>query len=355
MSKIAQRGAAEIEQEISVRARSSVSWDDLRVFLVCSKAASFRSAARTLLVSSSTVTRRIERLEHSLRVPLFHRTPEGMALTHEGKLIAAQAREMEHALFNVERTRSLLEATERGSVTIAVTEGLGAFWLMPKLIEFQREKPYIQIRLLCAMESVDVLRLEADIAIQFVQPTNKDAIVSKIGRLHLHPFASRSYLDVYGVPKSNKDLHRHRLVQQVAPQLKQDAFAKYFDLENIDDSVAIRTNSSTAHLYAIEKGAGIGVLPTFAAALGGPVEPLDIGGQYHLDIFMTYHPAARRDRHVAMAIKWIREIFDGCTYPCFADQFTHPDKLRLTLPGNAESNMGYGFSAVDPACENLNG
>ena len=348
MPKNAQRGAAEIEHVKVLNNRWSVSWDDLRIFLVCADSPSFRSAARTLSISSSTVTRRIERLETALGVRLANRFPEGMTLTTEGKLIADGARSMERALCDVERKRNLLEVTEQGEVTIAVTEGLGCYWLMPKLIEFQREHPYIQINLLCAMESVDVLRLEADVAVQFDQPTAQDVIVCKLGRIHVHSFAARSYLEVYGTPTSKFDLKNHRLVQQVAPQLDDRALAYYFDLENFDPSVSARTNSSTAHLYAIEKGAGIGLLPTYATALGAPVVPLDIGGRYYRDILMTYHKDVKSSQHCALVINWIKEIFDARIYPWFSDEFIHPDEFCRNLPEQAEVNRGHGFAASIP-------
>ncbi len=348
MPKIAQRRAADIEHVKLLNNRWSVSWDDLRIFLVCADSPSFRSAARTLSISSSTVTRRIERLESALGVRLANRLPEGMTLTAEGKLIADGARSMERALCDVERKRSLLEATVQGEVTIAVTEGLGCYWLMPKLIEFQREHPYIRINLLCAMESVDVLRLEADIAIQFDQPSAQDVIVCKLGRIHVHAFAARSYLEVYGTPTSTVDLKNHRLVQQVAPQLDDRALAYYFDLEDIDVSIGARTNSSTAHLYAIEKGAGIGLLPTYATALGAPVEPLDIGGRYFRDILMTYHKDVKRSQHRVLVIDWIREIFDSRTYPWFSDEFIHPNELCHNMPDQAGVNHGHGFAATVP-------
>jgi hypothetical protein len=112
--------------------------------------------------------------------------------------------------------------------------------------------------------------------------------------------------------------------------------------------IGIRTNTSTAHLYAIEKGAGIGVLPNFAAALGAPVVPLDVGGQYSLDIWLTYHRDVRASPHIALLIDWIRGIFSAKTYPWFGDDFIHPNALLKLLPDQARVNSGAGFLAVDP-------
>ena len=83
---------------------------------------------------------------------------------------------------------------------VAVTEGPGNFWILPRLIDFQKTYRKITVDLRCAMEQADVARLEADIAIQLERPTNPDLIVAKLGRLHIYPFVSEGYRKLYGVP-----------------------------------------------------------------------------------------------------------------------------------------------------------
>jgi len=189
------------------------------------------------------------------------------------------------------------------------------------VVDFQRNYPFVIINLQCTMQSADALRLKSDMAIQFCVPETPDLIVVKLGRLHVHPFASDQYLDLFGVPKCPDDLKNHRIVQQVAPGLDENAIAGFFGIDSIDNVVAIRTNSSTAHFYAIEKGAGIGVLPTFAVALGAPVIPVDIGHRYYLDIWLTYHPNARKTPRRALTIDWLKKIFDPKIHPWFRDEF----------------------------------
>jgi DNA-binding transcriptional LysR family regulator len=353
MPKLSQRGAANSQQPAPRPRKNALRWDDLRVLLACANTGTFRGAARDLGIDSATVARRIERLERDLGTRLFHRVPEGIVITQDGRLILDGARNMEKALCDLGRKRTLAEQTARTSVTIAVTEGLGSYWVMPKLVEFQREHANVTVNLSCAMASVDVLRLEADIAIQFTRPTSPDLIVCKLGRLHLYPFASEDYLETYGHPHSAADFVNHRFVQQIAPQLDETAFAAYFGIDTKDLVVGVRTNASTAHLYAVEKGAGIGVLPNYAAALGAPVVPVDIGKRYSLDIWMTYHPDIKLDRTKAQMISWLRDIFDPDTYPWFADAFTHPDKIKTSIPKTAAINFGHGFASANPMVQRI--
>lgn len=269
-------------------------------------------------------------------------------MTAEGRDLAESAKNMYQSLCTIERQRSARNPGKRDEVTIAVTEGLGSFWLMPHLVVFQRQNPLSIVNLMCAMESVDVLRLEADLAIQFIKPTKQDLVALKLATLHIYPFAAQEYLDIYGVPQTYADMTNHRLVEQVAPQLNSSALAQYFRLTEPDRVMAMRTNTSTAHLYAIERGAGIGGLPTFALALGAAVVPVDIGDGYAVDIWLTYHPDSRCSPHKAKAIEWVKSIFDPKIYPWFRDRFIHPAELVKLKPHQARRNDGRGFLAVNP-------
>jgi len=328
---------------------NNFSWDDLRIFLACAREQSFRKSAHSLKVSSSTVVRRIGRLEDALGLRLFNRLPEGVILTHEGQSLVDCAIDIESAVFDLIRKRKMAAIESKGSVTVSITEGLGSYWLMPRLISFQREFPFLTVDVQCAMRSADVLRLEADVAIQFEKPISPDLIVAKIGRLHVYPFASQNYLNTYGYPKNIKEAKNHRFVQQVASQLDEKVWATLLGLQSIDEIVGVRTNSSSALLYAIERGGGIGALPTYAVALGAPVIPVDIGIKHSLEIWITYHPDVRKTRQKAQVIDWLKSIFDPRIYPWFRDDFIHPNELDAHMPTEAKMNIGRGFASVTPS------
>jgi len=79
------------------------------------------------------------------------------------------------------------------------------------------------------MEQADVSRLEADIAIQFEKPSNPDLIVTRLGRLHVYPFASQDYERTYGIPgrlrtsSTIESSSRSRRSSTKAPMLMADA------------------------------------------------------------------------------------------------------------------------------------
>jgi len=242
--------------------------------------------------------------------------------------------------------RASVSATNElsGEIRVAVTEGLGTFWIAPRLVDFQRSYPNILIDLHCAMRSADVSRHEADIAIQLSRPAVLDVKQVRLGRMHLMFFASQHYLDTYGMPKTAEELVKHRLVMQASDEvMAKDAFASLFPGYSERDLVVMKTNVSSANYWAVANGAGIGVFPTYAQALGGKMIPLDIDTRWSLDIWLSYHPGSGRIPRVRHMIDWLIGAFNPAKYPWFGDEFLHPRELEAVNMGEPLTHLFGGF------------
>ncbi|MDP4024803.1 LysR family transcriptional regulator [Methylobacterium sp. NEAU 140] len=322
-------------------------WQSLFVFLELERSGSFRAASGRLGLSINAVRRRIELLEASVGAPLITRHIDGIRATAEGRAVLEAAAQMESAAFGVLRARDAAGFTEAGEVRIAVTEGLGAFWIAPRLVEFQRANPRLTVDLRCAMESADVLRLEADVAIQLTRPTSPDLRVVKLGRMHVMPYAAAVYADLYGLPDRAADLVRHRIVVQSGGQtINLSDYARALDGFPETVSVALKCNTSSAYYWAIARGAGIGLLPTYASPSGARVIPVDNLGHFGLDIWLTYHPDAERIGRVRRTIDWLRASFDPVRFPWFGDAFIHPRDLPAKLRRGAMPELLPEFTEV---------
>src|SRR3954452_612334 len=99
-----------------------VSWDDLKSFLACARHRSFRHAADLLGVTSTTLMRRIDRLEERIGCRLFLRDQSGLTISEEGLAMIADLTEMERHAFNVLRRASHSSSDIAGTVRVAVTE-----------------------------------------------------------------------------------------------------------------------------------------------------------------------------------------------------------------------------------------
>jgi DNA-binding transcriptional LysR family regulator len=184
-----------MEQPIGAALLERIAWDDLRVFVVVARTLSFRKAATALRTSTQTVMRRIERLESIFEFRLFDRLYDGLSLTEKGQGVYQSAQETERASHSL-RAHLDQDPNLRGIVRCSVTEGLGTAWILPQLAQFSRAHPATIIHLRCAMEVADVMRMEADVAIQLEKPSRPDAKSVRLGRMHIYPFASRDYVEM---------------------------------------------------------------------------------------------------------------------------------------------------------------
>ncbi len=344
MQSLEEQGVPQGEHALVVKPRRVPDWETVRIFLEVLRSGSFRAASDRLGQSINALRRKVDEIEHALGVILLTRHVDGVRATAEGEKIYSAALRMEAASFDLLRAHNSAEKDVEGEVRLAVTEGIGTFWLAPRLVEFQRANPKLMVNLSCAMKSADVLRLEADVSIQLERPVAPDLRMAKIGRLHFMFFAAKSYLDTYGHPRSISDIQHHRLVIQSDDDVRwRDLYDKLFPGISPIGLVSLRSNVGSAHYWSIAKGAGIGMLPTYGHALGAQLVPLDLGIIQPLDIWMAYHPDVKRIARVKRMIDWITQSFDPQRFPWFRDEFIHPDKLTEVYKGEPLANLFAGY------------
>ncbi|MFO1184513.1 MAG: LysR family transcriptional regulator [Bauldia sp.] len=305
-----------------------LNWEGIRVFLALKRTGSLRAAAQSLGIAINTVRRYLDVLEKEVGAVLALRGYDGVELTPEGQELWEAVRPMENAAIDVARMAQRGFTQISGSVQISVTEGIGTFWIMPRLVEFQRAHPKLVAEIICTMRTPDLTKMESDIAIQIARPTDPSVKSVKLGRMHVAFFAARSYLETYGRPKSLADLRKHRLVEQISDQIKYDEYERLFPGQPREGFVSVSTNTSTAHYWAVAKGAGFGGLPTYLWAIGARVEPLDVDYHISYDIHLVYHPESKRVRRVAVAIDWLKHLFDPREFPWFQDEYIPPRDLE---------------------------
>ncbi|MGY3581973.1 DNA-binding transcriptional LysR family regulator [Bradyrhizobium sp. USDA 4341] len=319
---------ADLKPELPFK-QASADWNLVRMFLEVARAGGIRAAAERLGVAASFLSKRIAHLEASYGTKLMTRHVDGIRLTQEGLQVFEAAQRMEQASFGLERVLRQSAPELTGEVRIAVTEGLGTMWLGRRMVEFQRVNPGLLIDVKCELRSSDVLRLEADVSVQLDPPTQPDAKRAKIAKLHVMPFVSPAYVELYGMPKDEADvMANHRVVQQEAQQTHGNEVYQQYAERGLVPKITMRNNLSYAHLWSVVRGAGIGWLPTYVPALGDPLIPLDIGHLIEFDVWITYHPEAKKIERVRKLIDWTIDSFDGRKYPWFRDEFIHPKEMQ---------------------------
>lgn len=315
-------------------------WEAAHIFLEVTRCGGFRAASQKLGQSVNALRRKVDQFEGDLGVALLTRYVHGVQLTEEGAKIYAAAQQMESAAFELLLARNLSEKQIEGEIRLATTEGMGTFWILPQLVEFQRANPKLVVNVHSGQKPVDLLRLEADLSVQLHRPKEPNLKVMKLGRLHFMLFAARSYLDIHGTPTSSADLKKHRFsIQSDEDGQWEEAYRRFFDGASPDGLVAVRNNSSTGHFWSVVKGAGIGALPTYAQGIGANLVPLEVGVDAgKADIWLVYHPDAKRVSRIQRTIEWLVQCYDPRRYPWFRDEFIHPSRFSELYKGGPLPN-----------------
>jgi DNA-binding transcriptional LysR family regulator len=344
MQDLDEQGVCQGRHAVGVSRRTFREWESARVFLEVARQGSLRGAARELSLSTEAVRNRIEELERALGTTLLVRGVSGVRVTQEGQVVYASAERMERETFRLMRASDQQALTAPAEVRLSVSEGLGTFWVTPRLIEFQRANPGILVTLDAVLHTADISRMEADVAIGLRKPTLPDLRTRKLGRLHLVPFAAPAYLETFGRPKTAADLLDHRIVIHVdnAKEM-QAAYDRLFPGIRPEGFVAFRTNVGSAYYWALAQGAGIGLLPTYACALGAPLVPLDLDIRLTVDIWMAYHAEMKRTARVGRLIEWVVQSFEPRKFPWFRDEFIHPNELQAAYHGEPLASLFSGF------------
>src|SRR5689334_7046914 len=99
--------------------------EDLRVFTLVARRASFAAAASELGVSRSYITKRINILETELRTRLFHRTTRQVVITDTGERVCQWAQRVLEDVDHLIEEVGVMARAPRGVLRISSSFGFG--------------------------------------------------------------------------------------------------------------------------------------------------------------------------------------------------------------------------------------
>jgi len=187
----------------------------MRAFLATAEEGSLSAAARALASSQPTLGRQVSALEDELGLALFERVGARLELTPAGLELIEHARAMYDAAAQASLTASGQSQSLEGSVCISVGEIFAGHALPPIIEKLRMQEPGIEIEIVASNSASDLRRREADIAFRSqnptqpgLNPTQADLIAKRVGDLASGFYASPSYLEKSGRPRTKDDLCR---------------------------------------------------------------------------------------------------------------------------------------------------
>ncbi|HEX2877175.1 MAG TPA: LysR substrate-binding domain-containing protein [Polyangiaceae bacterium] len=242
----------------------------LRVFRRVAELASFSATARDLRLSNAAVSKNVRELEEELGAPLLQRTTRRVHLTAAGEQYYARVVSVLDELESADEAVSEQSNAVRGRLRVAAPMSFGLSELAAHVAAFGNLYPELTIELELNDRFVDVIQEGFDVAVRGSGPLpDSNLVAKKLLDIERMVCASPEYVAQNGEPKSPQALTRHRcLVYSLSSRPGVWTFHKGKTKATVELRGPLLVNSSLALATAAAEGAGVVLLPQFAAKIG---------------------------------------------------------------------------------------
>lgn len=285
---------------------SALEWESQRVVLAVLRSGSLSGAARLLGIAQATARRRLESLEAGLGVKLFTRTPSGLQPTASARGLVRHVEAMALAAEAFSRMASGENDHGSGTVRLTSSDFLGVEVLPGLLREFHYRHPRLKLEISINDTLEDIARLESDIAVRLLRPTEAGIVARRVGALRVGLYASSQCLARYGTPTT---LEAVRLGPLVGPDRRSADLRRLVEagLCALDQPFAVATDNHLAQLAAIKAGLGFGLCPATVAVAHG-LHPVLAGSfGFEVDVWLAMHEDLRTVGRIAKTFEALGE------------------------------------------------
>ena len=242
---------------------SMYDWSDLRIFLAVARAGSTLAASRALSLNQTTVSRRIQALEHGLGLTLFDRDTRGYALTPQGRALLSRAEAVEAATTDLETEALRLTRDLTGVIRVTAAESIMTHVVSPLITAYRRLHPEVRFDNLSSETRLSLEKGEADVAFRAGGEMTGDTLVhQRLPDICWSAYCSKAYIAANGAPACMEDLRHHSIVAYgAAPGMQK--FSIWFMSFVAGEQVVATCNSIPNMSGVLRSGMGVGLLACF--------------------------------------------------------------------------------------------
>ncbi|TVP92241.1 MAG: LysR family transcriptional regulator [Pseudomonadaceae bacterium] len=237
--------------------------DDALIFTRVVECHSFTSAATTLGMQKSTVSRRIVQLEERLGVRLLNRTTRKLRLTEVGQAYYERCRQIMQEFAEAEQAIMQLQSEPTGLLRVSSPIEFGQLFLGGVVGEFMCRYPAIQVEVDLTTRVIDPVEEGVDVVIHRGRPQDSSLVARPMMASPRQLFASPQYLRDNGTPETPQELMQHRCIHTVMDSSRKWRFDEPDVSVNINPVLTV--NNITFAREAAIAGAGIINVPGFIA------------------------------------------------------------------------------------------
>jgi DNA-binding transcriptional LysR family regulator len=241
---------------------------DMVVFAKVVETRNFSMAARFFGITTSAVSRSIQRLERTMGARLLNRTTRAMTVTDFGQEIYVQCARIADTSRAVLSLAGQHAAAPRGLLKVAAPVAYGQLCLTPMIPSFLERWPELKVQLELTDRSVDVVGEGIDVAIRIAGELPPRVSARPIGTMSYVLAATPAYLERFGVPTEPADLQPEFCVftgdTGSAGEVRMVRGREEF---NLRASPRLVINDGAAIVAALQRHAWcVGLVPDYAVA-----------------------------------------------------------------------------------------
>jgi DNA-binding transcriptional LysR family regulator len=291
----------------------------MTAFVRVVEAGSFTKAAETLDVANATITRLVQNLEQDLRVRLLHRTTRSVTVTAEGAVYYERVLRLLSELEDIESQTKQATGKPTGRVRVETAAALATSVIVPRLHEFQREYPGVEIELSIGTKYADLIAEGIDCAIRAGEPREQQMVARRIGSFRIVTCASPQLLERHEPVRRPEDLER---LPSIGLVLASGTRARGFTYVSPDGGAeqefilphSLIVDDVNAYVRAAEAGLGVIQGPSYALLegieQGRLVELLAERQGPPRSIYVMYAPNRHLSAKVRVFIDWIVALME---------------------------------------------
>ena len=181
---------------------------EMEVFVQVVERGGFSSAARSVGMTPSAVSKLVARLEARLGTRLINRSTRVFKLTSEGCVFFERATRILADIEDAERIASAGEVPS-GRLRLSTSASYATHVLAGILPEFLERYPAITVDIVQSDLVVDLLEERMDVAVRAGPLKSSSLVARRLGDTAMTIVAAPSYVDRRGLPRTIEELERH--------------------------------------------------------------------------------------------------------------------------------------------------
>jgi DNA-binding transcriptional LysR family regulator len=290
----------------------------MQIYVRVAELASFTQTADIMGLPKASISTAVQQLESELGTRLLHRTTRRVQVTQDGQVFYERCKDL---LADMEELQGLFrdDATAlHGRLRVDMPIAVAREVVLPRLAEFMRAHPALEIELSSTDRRVDLVREGFDCVLRVGTVRDASLIARQLGYYRMINCASPAYLERFGMPQHPDDLAGHRIIHYVGTLGSRDRGFEYVDRDDdrrvkfIEMKGALTVNNSESYYGACLAGLGIIQVPEPGTrAVVDKGELVEVMPRYRaaaMPVSLIYANRRHQPKRVQVFMNWLGEL-----------------------------------------------